>query len=41
MEPDHLHATPRRWHYTDYSVRQEDGPYLDLLKNWKIGIWDK
>ena len=24
--------------FTDYSIRQDDGPYLDLLKNWKIGI---
>ena len=23
---------------TDYSIRQDDGPYLDLLKNWKMGI---
>ena len=24
--------------YPDYSIRQDDGAYLDLLKNWKIGI---
>ena len=23
---------------SDYSIRQDDGPYLDLLKIWEIGI---